>query len=143
VKPDPHLPTARAIPKDRAERVALARGRAADGAKRAGRVAFAVTKGVSLIALCSLGLGLLGAGIGARPRSRFDTRIELQRFHLPPLPELPKLDFKLDYDELQRRSVELGRWDLRRELDRPRASRALEGFADPSASPSQRAPITW
>lgn len=103
------LPTARVIPKDHAERVAILRGQASVGARKAGRAAISVAKQLLLIALCGVGIVAIGAIGGRSSRSRavddLGRRMEsLRRFD--PLP-------KFDHLELQREI----RLQVQRDLD--------------------------
>ena len=104
------LPTARLVPQDRADRMALLRGQASNGARKAGRVAVTATKTLSILAICGIGLAALGAGLGTRSRSRvsddLDRRLENIRRIQVRLPKLDSLDiqrlrFEVERSELQ------------------------------------------
>ena len=121
---DPNkLPAARLVPKDRAEQMALLRSQASDGARKAGRTAVSVGKGLAVLALCGAGLGAVAAvGGPGRSRSRalddLDRQIKtLRQFDLRTIPkvdslELERLRAQLDSLELERLRAQLYR-DLR------------------------------
>src|SRR5215210_4205629 len=68
--PDPqNLPAARLVPKDGADRRAILRGQAADGARKAGRVAAGTAKVLAVWALCGAAVVAIGAGMSSRSRS--------------------------------------------------------------------------
>ncbi len=100
---DRDLPAARLVPRDGADRRALLRAEAADQARKAGRVAVSVTKGVALLALCGLGLGVLAAGAGSH------------RYHTKELDRSFERIRSIKLDLSKYRSVDLEQ--LRRQLD--------------------------
>lgn len=89
------LPAARLVPKDRAEQMALLRSQASDGARKAGRTAFALGKGLSVFALCGAGLVLVG-NVGRSRSHQFDDLDQrmktIRQLGLQPLPKFEKFD---------------------------------------------------
>lgn len=97
---DHNLPAARLVPRDGADRRALLRAEAADQARKAGRVAVSVTKGVALLALCGLGLGVLAAGAGSHRYQTKELDRSLQRIRSIQL-DLSKYR-SVDFEQLRR-----------------------------------------
>ncbi len=91
------LPTARLVPKDRADQLALLRGQASRGARKAGRAAMAITKGLSVLALCGAGIAAISA-IGPTRSRRFDDLDRqmktLRRLDLQTIPKFDNLEFE-------------------------------------------------
>ena len=121
---DRKLPAARLVPRDGADRRAILRAEAADQARKAGRVAVSVTKGVALLALCGLGIGVLA--VGARS-SRYQTKdlgpslerirsiqLDFPKHQSPQSLELERLRHQID---LQMLESEHARMQYRRQLD--------------------------
>jgi hypothetical protein len=110
------LPSARLIPKDGADRAALLRGQARDGARAAGRVAWGVGKALGLMAVCGVGIFAIGAGTG-RTRSRalddLEHRMESIRRMNDSIRMLQTMP-KIEYRDMQ---FDLNRQMLARELD--------------------------
>ncbi len=97
---DPNnLPAARLVPKDRADQLAILRGQASDGARKAGKTAVALGKGLAVLALCGGGLAVVGGMGGNRARSRalddLDRSMQtIRRLNLQPMPKFDSLEFE-------------------------------------------------
>lgn len=96
-----NLPNARVVPKDAADHRAILQARVVDGGRKVGRATISITKSLSLIALCGVGVAAIGAGFGAKSsRSRalddLDRQMKtLRQINLQPMP-------KIDWAEYQR-----------------------------------------
>lgn len=105
---DPHnLPAARLVPKDRADQMAILRGQASDGARKAGKTAVALGKGLAVLALCAAGLALVGIGGTNRSRSRalddLDRQMKtLRLLDYKPLPQIDTLELERIRQQLYR-----------------------------------------
>ena len=100
IDPD-HLPTARLVPKDRADQLALLRRQASDGARKAGRAAVAITKGLSVLVVCGLGIAAIGA-IGPSRSRRFDDLDRQLKFRPITIPKFDTLELGRIRAELYR-----------------------------------------
>jgi hypothetical protein len=100
-----NLPAARLVPKDRADQIAILRGQASDGARKAGRAAVSITKGLSLLALCGAGIAAIGA-VGPSRSRRFDDidrqMKSLRQLNLQPIPKFDSLELERIRTQLYR-----------------------------------------
>lgn len=123
-----NLPNARLVPKAAADKRAVLKAHASDHAKTAGRAALSLGKGLSLIALCGVGLAAIAAGLGTKSRTHYDFD-RLQNYR--PI-AIPKFDFKQYEDVFRRDLLEYRRPTLEQQL------RLHHDLGDPTLSPSQR-----